>query len=231
MTINVGRRRVPRWIVVAALLTVGVLGFGSGACGSTAIPVPLDEATKGRIRDTHFAASVAVEPNIAAAYSDRLLEQLRATRLFDRVDAAGSFSAQDPPDLIASVARPIYGRATIPLRTALSLGIVPTRVEEEHGLAFVLRSRAVKRGGVTRAAATSRSAGSESAAATDAVPVEFSYRGPTTLGWWAIVENLRPDRTHGDVYRHPQFREAFALTIVDRRTAIDKMLERLRRPR
>lgn len=115
-------------------------------------------------------------------YSERLTVNLRNTGLFDAVRPLDSIPR---PDLIARVTRPIYGNAVIPIFTAISLGLVPTISDEEWGDAFVL----------IRTADTTKQ-----------VPVEFSYHGPTTLGWLAVIQNLRRDPTSDDPYTSARFR-------------------------
>ena len=86
--------------------------------------------------------------------------------------------------------------------TGLSFGIIPTTVNERHGYSFSF----------ARPGATA-----------PRVPIRFVYKGPTTLGWWAVVLNLLPDRTMRDVDNHPRFIESFAWEIVTKRDAIESL--------
>jgi hypothetical protein len=144
--------------------------------------------------------TVGVESYQAPVYSDRLIASLRATKLFDRVDDVKNFST--PPDLIASVDYGIYGTPTFPVRTFATMGILPTRVTEQHGEAFSLRS---------------------SRCQDKKIPIEFKYTGEATLGWSALVLNLRPDHTKREVENHALYRDNLALRVVRQKDAIDAM--------
>jgi len=156
---------------------------------------------RAQVNAAHFEAVVGVEQTRFPVYSRNLVLALRKTGLFDRVDHLDSLRTE--PTLVARVERMIYGTATIPILTGLSLGFIPTTVEEEHGHSFSLRVPGE---------------------ATHVVPIEFSYRGPSTLGWYAAILNLRKDRAAGDPDQHPQFNDALALEIVSHSDAIRGLL-------
>jgi hypothetical protein len=141
-----------------------------------------------------------VEDYEAPVYSEELTKALGKTHLFVRVDHLTNFIT--PPDYVARVEERIYGSATIPVLTGVSLGIIPTTVSETHGYSF-----SISRPGID----------------SPRVPIRFAYAGPTTLGWWAVVLNLSPNRTMRDVYNHPRFIEAFALEIVTKRDVIQSL--------
>ena len=108
-------------------------------------------------------------PNV---YSVRLVDGLRATELFERVALLDEF--ESPPDLVAHVHRRIHGSAVIPVWSMLTLGIIPTNVEEDSGYSFWLAT---------------------SGAPTDRVLVEYVHRGTTTLGWIAVFDTFSSERT------------------------------------
>ena len=139
----------------------------------------------------------------ASIYSRELRAALRDSQLFSNVRDLEMFKT--PPDLIARVERPIWGTATIPVATALSLGLVPTTVQEEHGISFSLSSGSLRSG--------------------DRVPVEFSYSGPSTLGWYCLALNLSPNRTGRDVRTHRRYREGFAWALAQKRPEILRLLK------
>ena len=134
-------------------------------------------------------------------YSERLIESLRRTGLFD---AVGSLEELPDAALAARVERTIYGTATVPVLTAVSLGFIPTTVEEEWGESFSLR-----RNGST----------------SETVPVDFSYRGPSTLGWWAVVRSFSPDVTTASPPETERFRDALSVAIVAKAGDIVELLK------
>ncbi len=176
-------------MVVAIVLVVLVRGF-AGGCTSTILPPRLTRTQHALIDSVRFPATVAVEPYKWPVYSERLITALRATQLFARVDSLSRFS--EPPTFVARVARPIYGSAVLPLLTGISLGLIPTITQEEHGHAFWLISSAQPR---------------------DSLLIDFSYRGPSVLGWVCVLLNVSPNLTSGNVYTHARFYQALAYTI------------------
>lgn len=191
------RKRIPLIVIVIVAVLV-VIGLGlAGGCASTSLPPRLTDAQAKAVETTRFKATVGVEPHKFPVYSEKLIRNLRATGLFERVDALDMFA--EPPTFVARVDREIYGTAAIPLWTGLSLGLIPTTVSEQHGHAFSL---------VPTARRDQR------------IPIVFSYRGPSTLGWWAVFLNLTPDRTWRDVYSHPRFIEGLAWQVVAREREI-----------
>jgi len=142
--------------------------------------------------------TVGVETYTYPAYSDALVKALRDTGLFVRVDHLERFSR--PPALVARVERQIYGDSAIPIWTFLTLGLVPTTLEESFGYAFSL----------------SRPGQEE-----HRIPVEYSYRGRTTLGWEGLFLRLTPNYS-ADPERSPRFRGRLALAILDHQDDIRK---------
>ena len=186
----------------AAVLTVLALCVFTGSCASTTLPPRLSPSQKALVRDLRFPARVGVERFKYPVYSDELAKALRATHLFAEVRALSAFPT--PPDLIARIERPIYGTAVIPVWTGLSLGLVPTTFQEEHGFSFSLASGALQ--------------------SQDRLRVEFSYSGPSTLGWYAVVLNLSPNRARGDVTQHERFRDGLAWALAQQRVQIFGLL-------
>jgi hypothetical protein len=189
-------------VVAAVLVVIAVFG----GCSSSSLPSAPTDAQIGLLERTHFKASVGVETYKYPVYTDGLIKDLRATGLFDRVEPLDQI---DKPDLIARTERPVYGKATIPLWTIVTLGVVPTTVEEEHGHVFSLR----------RPDDPERSE-----------LVDYAYRGPTTLGWVAAFLNLSANRTSGNPIETRRFREGLALAIALRAEQIAKLLAARRLP-
>lgn len=187
------------------LLLLLLLAVG---CATSALPPKLSESQAERVRTTHFAARVAVEQYEPSGYSERLIQALRSTGLFDEV---GPLGAVEEPDLVASVDRPIYGTASmLPLLTVVSLGIIPTFVSEEWGEDFTLR-------------ATGDGGGD--------VGIELSYEGPTTLGWLALLRAVSPRHTLGNPRETPRFRAGLSHALVAKEQEIRELVERSRRAR
>src|SRR5260221_5991025 len=134
MAILSGWRR--KLLAAGAILAVLVGVAVGGGCGSLSLPLKPTEAQLAILRSTHFRATVGVEPYKYPVYSEHLVSDLRSTGLFDTVELLDNI---ERPTLVARVEHPVYGKATIPFWTIVTLGIVPTTVKEEHGHAFSLR--------------------------------------------------------------------------------------------
>ena len=179
---------------------ISALGLYRG-CSSAALPPAPLASEMDRVRATHFRATVGVEKYQYPVYSERLIGSLRRTGLFEAVD-----SLEKNPDatLVARVERRIYGTATIPVFTALSLGLIPTTVQEEWGESFSLR---------------------RNNSASQPVAVEFAYRGPSTLGWWAAVRSLSPDISTANPRETERFRDALSVAICAKSSDIVRLAE------
>jgi len=189
------RRIVLGWAVLAAIGTYR-------GCSSAALPPGPDASGLARVRATHFPVRVGVEKYRYPIYSDRLVASLSRTHLFDGVD---SLERLRNPELTARVERTVYGTATIPIWTALTLGVVPTTVTEEWGEVFSLRRTGTE---------------------TPAVGVDFTYRGPSTLGFAAAIRSLSPSVTTADPRTTSRFRDAFSVAICSKSTEIEGLLPR-----
>jgi hypothetical protein len=175
-----------RWITVVLILMTLV------GCSSETLPPPLDADQLKAIATTRFKATVGVRPYTAPVYSDELIEDLRKTQLFEKVDSLDAF--QTPPTFVARVDEGIYGTATIPIFTMLSLGLIPTIVDEAHGAVFSFAPSATPRARIA---------------------INFRYHGPSTLGWWALFQGALPDRTWGAANTHVRFVQSIAWHIVE----------------
>jgi hypothetical protein len=166
-------------------------------CSSETLPPALSEGQLKAIAATHFKATVGVRQYNAPVYSDYLIKYLRKTQLFDEVAPLEAFQA--PPTFIARVDRGIYGTATIPIFTAITFGIIPTTVDEEHGLEFSLVPSSPPK---------------------TPIAIKFSYKGPSTLGWWAVYRALQPNETLGAADWRARFVQSLAWHIVEHRNEI-----------
>src|ERR1700722_11363549 len=160
-----------RLVLVVLLAAMAAFGGGCVGWGSGALPPRLSTAEEARLKGAHLALTVGVERNQAPVYSDNLVKALRRTGLFVSVERLEQCT--NPPALVARVERRIYGSTVIPLLTLLTFGIIPTNTEEETGYSFSFGS---------------------STPSGQKVPVEYSYKGRTMLGWIAIFDGLSPDR-------------------------------------
>lgn len=195
------RKRL-RDIALAIGLAVGFGMFGcQNACTSAKLAPEVSAAERARAAATSLPYAVVVEhgkhPPI---YSERLVTALRATKLFARVDLAGSGPAGAP--LVARVTSPSEGAAVIPFFTAITLGLFPTIAEETWGLAFTLE-----------------------APGSSVAPVEIDYRwsGDTWLGWASALVNLLPRRSGGDPYGEPGYAEYVAASVAAHAEAIEAL--------
>ena len=186
------------WIVLGAV-SLGVLGMTRGCTSAALPPMPL-ERDLATVRATHFGATIAVEAYKHPVYSQRLVEALRSTGLFDEVDTLENLP---DADLVARVERHIYGTATVPIFTLLTLGIVPSTVDEEWGESFTFR---------------------RNGADEPTVPVEFSYVGKSTLGWVAGIKSISSDVTNDNPRETRRFHEAFSVVICSNAEAIESLL-------
>lgn len=187
----------------ALLLFVSSLLFG---CASAVLPPALTPTERTVVDSTHFAATVGVESyDFNPAYSDRLALALQRTGLFDDVRPLDELPN---PDLIARVERHVYGTATIlPVITLLTLGVIPTWIDEEWGEVFSLRT-----------------------ADSEPVQIDFTFVGPSVGGWAAAVMNLSPNRTSGDPRETPRFTDAFASELSRNSDQIRALLKAGRAP-
>lgn len=182
-------------LAAAALFVVAVVG----GCGSSALPAPLTTEQRTSAEEASFPVTVGVERDQYPVYSDALLEVLRESGLFTRVEP---LEAAPDATLIAQVERRVYGTAVIPVFTAVSLGLVPTVVDEEHGYSFSLR--------------TANGAGTK-------VLIDATYSGPTTLGWLAAVRNLSPDFARGDPKKTDRFRMFLRWVVAKNASEIERL--------
>jgi hypothetical protein len=166
-------------------------------CSSETLPTALSDDQLKAIAETHFKATVGVRRYNAPVYSDYLIEYLRKTQLFDEVAPLEAF--RGPPTFVAQVDRGIYGTATIPIFTMITFGIVPTIVDEEHGLEFSLVPSLPPK---------------------KPIAIKFSYKGPSTLGWWAFYRAFLPNETLGSADWRARFVSSLAWHVVQHKGEI-----------
>lgn len=142
------------------------------SCASSALPPRLTAVESGRLSEIPLPYTVGVVPYHQPVYSDKLTAALKASGVFKKVAPVSEIHGE--PDYVAVVEESVHGSAVIPALTFVTAGVVPTVVEEDHGLVFSL-------------APSSRRARK--------TMVDASYKGMTTLGWAALAINLSPTHT------------------------------------
>jgi hypothetical protein len=173
-------------IVCSAVVVAGLLK----SCASEQRPLPLNIGEETLLSSKGFGLSLGVEPSTPPVYAQSLLRAMQQTDLFREVQQADRLQA---PDLLARVERTITGNAVIPILSLITLGLIPTVTEEEHGYSFSLRSpKSSER----------------------VVMVEYVHQGYTVLGWVAGLLNLFPQWTGDSVHNDPRFKERLNLMIL-----------------
>jgi hypothetical protein len=173
-------------IVCSAVIVAGLLK----GCASEQRPLPLKTSEETLLGSKGFGLSLGVEPSTPPVYAQALLHALQQTELFRVVQPADKIQA---PDLLAQVERSITGNAVIPILSLITLGLIPTVTEEEHGYSFSLRSpKSSER----------------------VVIVEYVHRSYTVLGWVAGLLNFFPQWTGDGVQNDPRFKERLKLAIL-----------------
>lgn len=183
--------------VLAAFLTTP----SAACCASVDLAPRISSQQKQAIASTRLPYTVGVAEHHHPAYSDGLLRALRQTHLFARVSHLKDLST--PPELVARVEDEIHGEPVIPFATGLSLGLIPTTVEEEWGVSFSL---------------------STPTACAPPVKIVYCYKARTTLGLVSLVRAMSPEVTLGDAKADPRFREGVAATIADHADEISRMV-------
>jgi hypothetical protein len=169
-----------------SLLIAPLLGL-LASCVSSPLPPKLTEVESRRLSELPLPFSVGVARYKHPVYSEKLSDALEATGAFSRVAPLDQFGS--PPDLIATVEESIHGTAVIPALTFLTVGVVPTLVDESHGFVFSL---------------------APSSGRSKKTRVDASYRGTTTLGLAALVVNASPEYTPSDPEQGERFRRMLA---------------------
>ena len=156
---------IPKFLIVV-LISMSILV----GCSTSRLPPNLGDEDLAKIQNLHFDVAVGVERYKFPAYSDNLLSVLSDLKVFDDVfysDSGKSFQ------LIARVESEVHGEAVIPLLTAITLGVIPTIVNENHGVVFSLSDRK----------------------ANVKTFIYGEYRDKVILGWVALPMKLLPQYT------------------------------------
>lgn len=183
--------------VIAALVLCLAIPGCQGACTSARLAPEPDAALPA----ASLPYAVAVEHGeFPPIYDEWLVEALRASGVFARVDLAENL--REPAPLVARVLAPSEGAAVIPILTAVTLGLFPTWAEETWGLRFSLAP----------AGAPERT-----------VAIDFRWSGYTVLGWVSALLNLSPDRAGTRPSEGPRYAAHVAATIAPHAAEIERM--------
>ncbi len=175
-------------LALAMLMINGCVGLSSGS-----LPPRLSDADRTRLQNAHINLTVGVETN--AVGGDVVISRLRRTKLFDAVEYVDHLPT--PPQVLAKWERTPYGTATIPVKTLLTFGIIPTTVREPYSFGCTFYSpRCPER----------------------TVKTEYSYYSRSTLGWVTVFMAFSPNivltlRRGPD--EHPRFYDHLSLVILD----------------
>jgi hypothetical protein len=184
-------------------VTLFVVVAASGGCSSSSLPPDLTGLQKAQVGSARISSTLGVAAYQYPIYSNDLMEDLRATAIFDRVDRLDSIP--EAP-LIAVVTKPVHGQATIPVMTLVSLGFIPTETEEDYGYQFVIRS---------------------SKPTQPEVRVDCVFTTRTTVGWWAVILNFSRERAGGDPSKSDRFRKNLAAAIAAKHKEISALTRSL----
>ncbi len=179
-------------LALAMLMLNGCVGLASGS-----LPPRLSDADRARLLNAHINLTVGVETN--AVGGDVVISRLQRTQLFDAVDFVDRLPV--PPQVLAKRKATPYGTASVPVRTLLTFGLLPTVVPEPFGFGCTFYSPRNQESGIG---------------------VEYLYESQTTLGWVAGLFALSPNVVLAprSPDQHPRFTNHMILKILDHAEAI-----------
>jgi hypothetical protein len=175
----------------AVLVVIGLVG----GCGSWTLPPETTEADRALVAKSKLPLVVGVEE---VGNAEDLVEQLRASGLFERVERMRDLTT--PPHLVVRESGSGFGTNVVPIPSILTAGVVATRFRDNTAHRFVFRRPAA--------------AGSNDGAAH--AMVWCSCESDACLGWASGLLNLMPDRTRGEVKDHPRYHAVFAKAVAER---------------
>jgi hypothetical protein len=177
-----------RIISIIALLPLLLLSAG---CATSRLPPKLASSERAiLLQAKQFPIVVAVQEYKYPVYSKKLIRDLRSTGLFKDVQQAEDLSGVD---FLARVEDTVHGTACIPLLTGITLGIIPTSVQEEHGNDFSIEPM-FPMGNKVR--------------------IPYRYSTESVLGWKALFLNFSPNWSLVAHDRTSRYRDRFALSLL-----------------
>lgn len=196
------KRLIVSLATLVALL-VPVVWFG----GCVSVPLPPDSTDSG-VAAPQLDLRVGVEANRVRPFSDELVHALRESGVFTQVDLTDRLAG--PPDLVAKIEHGWQANAAIPFFTVLSLGLVPTIVDESYGLAFSLHAP-------------------QSPA--ERIVIDTRWSGRVWFGLVAAPLNVSPGRTSEDWRRQPRWLAHVRRELGSRSSELEALALRGRSPR
>jgi len=188
---------------VILLITLLVLQCG---CAATRLPPRLSESERAILSEARqFPVVIAIQEYKYPAYSERLIRDLRSTGLFKTVKQAEDIRGVD---FLARVEDTVYGTACIPLLTGITLGIIPTTVQEEHGNDFSIEPVFFMG---------------------NKVRIPYRYSTESVLGWKALFLNFSPNWSLVSHDRTSRYRDRFALSLLENK-ALMEMIKKKTEP-
>lgn len=225
-------RSRPRRSIAEACWLAPLLALAGCAFSFPLPPAPTEEE-RAQVAATHFHATVGIVATEEYAWEAvALLESLRQTGLFDRVEPVQRL---ENPDLIARVrgaaeyARP---SAVSSGTTMITLGAIPVVAADEWGNIFSFHPARARSGAGGEAATPGASSGTESSAEVAAaleVPIDFRVRGAMHLGWLALFTGPLCGRTWAPPPMTHRYTEALAAAICRQAPQIEAMIAASRR--
>jgi len=174
-------------------------------CATTRLPPRLSESERAILSEAReFPVVIAVQQYKYPVYSERLIRDLRSTGLFKTVKQAEDIRGVD---FLARIEDPVYGTACIPLVTGITLGIIPTTVQEEHGKDFSIDPM-FPMGNKLR--------------------IPYRYSTESILGWKALFLNFSPNWSLAHD-RTSRYRDRFTLSLLTNK-ALMEMIKKKTEP-
>lgn len=151
------------------------LVFVLAGCFSSPLPPALTPEEQAFIKGSEtLVATAAVKEYKHPVYSEELYKTLKTANVFSDVIYLGDVHDKKVA-YVVEVNRRIHGKASLwPLLSVISVGVIPTWVEERHGISFILRKMDDP---------------------SDVRYVEVVWSGTTILGWAGFFTAILPGRT------------------------------------
>lgn len=194
--------RATRPTELEAALAITFLALAAAGCGAVRLPPRLSPEEARQVREERLPFTVGVELASQPNCSPTLVELLRETGVFRRVDYVQNFDTS--PDLIARIERRCQqGGGWVPLLPILTLGIVPQWLNTGYGYAFTLRSP-----------------GSSDQVIFDC----HTSEGTVLVGWAGTLLSVLPDwKAGGDPETSRRHYDRLAYALLSRRDQIERV--------
>lgn len=195
-------QRTSPWNLICVFFVSSLFLYG---CTASVLPKRLTTSQQASLEGVHFNVSVGVVPIYPSGSvfgTERLTRNLRETGLFDVVKANEEFLKN--PDLLLIIDDKYANDAPMPIATFLTLGIIPTFVDQQYGYAFWLY-------------APSRPE--------EKIYIDYLFEGQYVIGGLGSLLNVSPDWTKDGVKNNRRFLDQFALAIAEQASAIRKLVD------